>query len=397
MPGLFDTILGTDDPSTADPATGLLDSQRRQLAFSTLGNIGATLLAAGQDIMPGQRANILAQLGQVPGNTMQMQSQLMQQNAYAQRAAREKKQDVLDTELSQVASTPEFLSAIKEMPADMQRIIPALVKSGRARDAITMVDNWRTNQAREAAVTARDNRVPFGWERKQDGSIGFIPDGPADPNYLLKAAEAKKMADAKAIPQTVTTGIQNNLGSMKTIDQALAALDATPDAVGSVGSYLQSMAPKYGGDLNNKVLDPKGLDVRALISNIGSLKIHDRSGAAVTASETPRLIPFIPQITDDAPTVRKKLTLFKQEYERAVKDATEYYSPDNGFKAYTPATTYLQGGGQSAAPAPSPTQGGGQQGGGDAPPASALKDGHITNFANGQSWTLQGGKPVRVK
>ena len=33
----------------------------------------------------------------------------------------------------------------------------------------------------------------------------------------------------------------------------------------------------------------------------------------------------------------------------------------------------------------------------DAPPANALKEGHTTTFANGQQWTLQQGKQVRVK
>jgi hypothetical protein len=31
------------------------------------------------------------------------------------------------------------------------------------------------------------------------------------------------------------------------------------------------------------------------------------------------------------------------------------------------------------------------------PPVSALKEGQTTTFANGQKWTLQGGKPVQVK
>ena len=33
----------------------------------------------------------------------------------------------------------------------------------------------------------------------------------------------------------------------------------------------------------------------------------------------------------------------------------------------------------------------------NAPPVSALKEGQTTTFANGQKWTLQGGKPVQVK
>jgi hypothetical protein len=30
------------------------------------------------------------------------------------------------------------------------------------------------------------------------------------------------------------------------------------------------------------------------------------------------------------------------------------------------------------------------------PPTGTLKEGHVTTFANGQKWTLQGGKPVQV-
>lgn len=37
------------------------------------------------------------------------------------------------------------------------------------------------------------------------------------------------------------------------------------------------------------------------------------------------------------------------------------------------------------------------QGGGQAPPPSALKEGTHTTFANGTTWTLQGGKPVQVQ
>lgn len=39
---------------------------------------------------------------------------------------------------------------------------------------------------------------------------------------------------------------------------------------------------------------------------------------------------------------------------------------------------------------------GGKGAGGDTPPVESLKEGHVTTFDNGQKWTLQGGKPVRV-
>lgn len=45
--------------------------------------------------------------------------------------------------------------------------------------------------------------------------------------------------------------------------------------------------------------------------------IHDRSGAAVTAAEFPRLA-FIPSPTDDAETVQKKLRQFVSSYEAVI-------------------------------------------------------------------------------
>jgi hypothetical protein len=60
-------------------------------------------------------------------------------------------------------------------------------------------------------------------------------------------------------------------------------------------------------------VDPTGVDVRAAVSDIGSLKIHDRSGANVTVSEAPRLKPFIPMSTDTPSTAKKKLNGLKSE------------------------------------------------------------------------------------
>jgi hypothetical protein len=78
--------------------------------------------------------------------------------------------------------------------------------------------------------------------------------------------------------------------------------------------------------------DPQGVDTRAFIADIGSLKIHDRSGAAVTASETPRLKPFIPSISDSKDTAIKKLKQFEAEYQDMENSFAEMYSRDQGYR-----------------------------------------------------------------
>jgi soluble lytic murein transglycosylase-like protein len=134
-------------------------------------------------------------------------------------------------------------------------------------------------------------------------------------------------------PATVVTGMLENAASLQKIDDAFAAL-ASPDAKGSVGPLAGGVAglPFVGQTAINTV-DPRGVAVRAIIADIGSLKVHDRSGAAVAASEQPRLRPFIPSASDDPQTVRTKLQNFRREYAAIMRDTYSVFGPDGGYKA----------------------------------------------------------------
>ena len=69
--------------------------------------------------------------------------------------------------------------------------------------------------------------------------------------------------------------------------------------------------------------------------------MHERSGAAVTASESPRLKPFIPLITDDKPTALKKLRRMRQIQADDAEALAGTYNPEQGFREFkvaTPAT-----------------------------------------------------------
>jgi hypothetical protein len=66
MVGLLDFFTGGDPTEMAqiDPRYGVPRADVRDAAVNALANISATLLAAGQPIMPAQRAQIFSQLGQ---------------------------------------------------------------------------------------------------------------------------------------------------------------------------------------------------------------------------------------------------------------------------------------------------------------------------------------------
>ncbi len=123
-------------------------------------------------------------------------------------------------------------------------------------------------------------------------------------------------ARAKEVPAAIKKAMFENNAALRKIDDALTAIDAYPQALGGMNIL---------GDTIRQRTDPEGIKARALVADIGSLKLHDRSGAAVTASETPRLKPFIPTATDNPDTVRQKLELFKREYQALQEDMLAAY------------------------------------------------------------------------
>lgn len=130
----------------------------------------------------------------------------------------------------------------------------------------------------------------------------------------------------KSLPAPIQKALLENDAALRKVDAALSSIESYPEAFGM---------SNYMGDMIRQRTDPKGVKGRALVADIGSLKLHDRSGAAVTASETPRLKPFIPAATDDVATIKEKLGLFKQEYEAIQNDINSTYSQEQGYRVPT--------------------------------------------------------------
>jgi len=117
----------------------------------------------------------------------------------------------------------------------------------------------------------------------------------------------------------------------------LAAAQAYPSAFGPSNII---------GDFAKQYTDPKGVQARAAVADIGSLKIHDRSGTAVTAMEFPRLKPFIPNMTDKPDVVKDKLDNFRKTY-ADIQAEIAGFAEQQGYRAPTVRQP-------DAAPAPAP-------------------------------------------
>jgi hypothetical protein len=142
----------------------------------------------------------------------------------------------------------------------------------------------------------------------------------ANPDRYKPVGAEEKL---KNIPETINKALTGNVLSISQIDKAISAATENPNAIGLKGNLPQTI-------LNRA--DPKGVDTRALITEIGSAIVHDRSGAAVAASERPTLVPFIPQATDDSETAIKKLKQLKAKIQTEQSGILDFYSQEQGYK-----------------------------------------------------------------
>lgn len=160
--------------------------------------------------------------------------------------------------------------------------------------------------------------------------------------------------ELKPVPvhaQKAITGAAASIGQLSDAIDLLKGLEVS----GQKGSKNATGLKAYAPDIALNRLDPAGTVTRAAIADIGSMIMHDRSGAAVTVSESPRLKPFIPLNTDDAATALKKLERLRKIQLDDSEALTSTYNPDQGFKSFK--TPIRGGAGKSAAPTIAPPSG----------------------------------------
>lgn len=141
-----------------------------------------------------------------------------------------------------------------------------------------------------------------------------------------KAAFAPK--PPKPLPSAQSKSWIENNTAIKNAERALDLVEKNPSAFGIARGLPNALGATVGGAINQR-LDPKGVDARAIVADIGSLKIHERSGAAVTAAEFPRLVPFIPLVSDKPETIKTKLRNFIRVYKDIQQEIKDYAENQN--------------------------------------------------------------------
>lgn len=124
-------------------------------------------------------------------------------------------------------------------------------------------------------------------------------------------------------PSAIQKAIVENKANSDFIDAALAEGASRPGSFGFKTFLPDEILGRW---------DEGGVTARAFAQNIASLKIHDRSGAAVTAAEFPRLKRFVPIAGEKWSVTKKKLEGFKTEYE-TMRKAVEAGWPNSALVA----------------------------------------------------------------
>ena len=225
-----------------------------------------------------------------------------------------------------------LLRAIPERRTGDLGVYDEYVKQTIASGKVPMgIDQFLTNQKIAARPLAA---VTYGSPVAATDAAGnpvFLQPGKAgNPPSVIQGftPPAEKL---RPIPPTVNSAITANQTANNQLDRAIKLISGQ-DLPGMTGDVA---ATGFKGYLPNAILnrvDPQGVAARAEIADIGSLKLHDRSGAAVTASESPRLMPFIPLATDDKDTVLKKLGRLKLELSNETNAMRDIYSKDQGYR-----------------------------------------------------------------
>jgi hypothetical protein len=169
-------------------------------------------------------------------------------------------------------------------------------------------------------------------------TIAKPANGPRPTTRTARRRTPPDTAQPQRISPAAAGGIQENLKTYRALNSALANLDARPGSIGPGTGFL--------GDTFTQFNDPDGTDVRAGVGAVGAYKIHDLSGAAVSATEAPRFQPFVPTVTDRPEVAKKKLIQFRDALKAQIKEQLDFYGPANGYLPYqTPeAQQFLQDG-----------------------------------------------------
>jgi len=186
------------------------------------------------------------------------------------------------------------------------------------------IEDWTLRKIREGRTPAAVNVGAPIAATDANGQPVFIQPSKTGGAPIVVPGFTPPSKELKPIPPHINTAISQNQVLLNKIDRATNLVNKNPDATGIIYGSLPI------GAVNR--MDTTGIETRAALSEIAASKIHDLSGAAVSVSEFARLKPFLPQLNDNAETLKTKLANMKREIQDIASMHGQMYSADQGYK-----------------------------------------------------------------
>lgn len=164
---------------------------------------------------------------------------------------------------------------------------------GRQKELARLQAALRPTPRETAGPQPQLIKIETGYAWADPGTRTITPTSGPDGQPVRPAATSTQL------PAWAGQAVMSNQRQLGVLDDAIAKLKEHPGAVGFWRGRSDGIDQR---------VDPQGVPVRAAIADVGSLQIKDRSGAAVTAAEWPRMAPFIPGASDTPEAALEKLT-----------------------------------------------------------------------------------------
>lgn len=239
-------LLGGGEQAPAAGGTQMPDSMsmlspadQRRLMFSTLGELGGVLLAAGARQSPESRAQALAQLGKVGGNVQTQAYNIAQANLMRQQLA--EKQQMLESQkqLGELAKDPAAYKARfgydptgiagSQLMAINQQIVAQRATNPYGQEAnLLKIQEMRRNEAE-----AERTRLAVEQFAKS------VKDNPDVPKSIKDVVEANPSLAMQSLLQKPQGGLEERDRTMIIAAQRNPALASTPE-------YVQAYNNLYG-------------------------------------------------------------------------------------------------------------------------------------------------------
>ena len=304
-----------------DPTTGLTEAQRKQAMWGTFGNLGALLMAAGQKQMPAQRAQYLAQLGNIPDQMQKQQLSQIQQNLLGQKMRQQQQmRDVISNDSSLTDTQKTLLMNSPEAAAAWAKGQFAPEKSEATADVKNY--NYYVNQAKASGQQPMNFQDWFNNVKRAGATNVTVGGGKLDEK--IGGDLLDKMNEAEAARGTINA-LHN---ARRQLDEGIVSgIQADPElALRKIGTMFGINDPKVTGTeafraaMKPIVLETvKGLGSGSAISNADREFALEAVGGNIKLDESS--MRRILDITERA--AREKIGYHNKKIDTLIEDDPE--------------------------------------------------------------------------